>query len=102
MKNPLKSFFLVFIISTCSIATVSATDPIESKAVKDKNLFVFKSSKKFLGANVEVVYDNGVVLTSQILAKRKMIIDFSDVKQGAYTIRVTKGKQKEEFHYAKK
>ncbi len=103
MKTLVTSIFLVVMISTvASATTLSATDPIEVKEIKDKNLFVFKTSKKFLGASVEVFHSNGDVVTAQTLAKRKMIIDFTDVKEGAYIIRVTKGKQTEEFHYAKK
>jgi hypothetical protein len=70
--------------------------------IKGKTLFVFKTDRKFIGATVEVIFANGEVITSQKLEKRKMMIDFADVKAGDYTIRVTKGKRVEEFYYEKK
>jgi hypothetical protein len=103
MKNLLKIIVLtLFISSVTGTITFGGTDPVDVKDVREKNLLVFKANKKLLGASVEVIYSNGDVLTAQILAKRKMIIDFSDVKEGAYTIRITKGKQKEEIQYSKK
>ena len=102
MKTLFKSILLTLVISGSTAgASFSATDPIEAKEIKEKNLFVFKTNKKFLGASIEVLHSSGDVVTAQILAKRKMIIDFSDVKEGSYTIRVTKGKLKEEFEYKK-
>lgn len=103
MKTLIKSIFFVLAVSTAASATsFSGTDPIDGKEIKDKSLFVFKTSKKFLGASVEVFHSNGEMLAAQTLAKRKMIIDFTDVKEGSYTIRVTKGNQTEEFEYSKR
>jgi hypothetical protein len=70
--------------------------------VKTKNLFVFKTDKKFVGAQIEVVQANGNIIAKQVLLKRKMIVDFDNVKLGAYTIRITKGNQIQEFQYEKK
>jgi hypothetical protein len=69
---------------------------------KYKNLFVFKAERKLIGAKVEVFSMNGDLVTAQRLHRRKMIIDFCDVKFGEYTIRITKGNEKQEFHYVKK
>jgi hypothetical protein len=69
--------------------------------IKDKTTFVFKTDKKFVGAIVQVVFENGDVIASKQLEKRKLVIDFNDVKPGAYTIRITKGKRVEEFYYEK-
>ena len=80
----------------------AGTDPVAVKEVKEKNLVVFKAQKKLIGASVEVIHSSGDVVTAQILAKRKMIIDFSDVKEGLYTIRISKGNNIQEFGYAKK
>jgi len=70
--------------------------------IKDKTLFIFKTDKKFVGATIDIIYANGDVVASQKLEKRKMVIDFADVKPGEYTVRVTKGKRVEEFYYEKK
>lgn len=69
---------------------------------KYKNLFVFRAERKFIGAKVEVYSMNGDLVTAQRLHRRKMIIDFCDVKFGEYTIRITKGDERQEFHYVKK
>src|SRR5262245_19460127 len=71
-----------------SAATREGSDPI---SVEDKNLFVFKAERKFVGAKVEVLSSSGAVVTTQTLQKRKMIIDFCDVKNDSYTIRLSKG-----------
>ena len=93
---------MLLLSGTAGASAIADTNPIAVKEVKEKNLFVFKAAKKFLGARVEVIHWNGEVVTAQILTKRKMIIDFSDVREGSYTVRISKGKQTEEFQYAKK
>src|SRR5688500_6420035 len=103
MKNLRKSLLIgvaVLMISSASAKVFGNGD--EPASGKSKNLFVVKTDKKLVGAKIEVIYANGSVLSSQTLQKRKMVIDFGDVKQGAYTIRVTKGDTVKEFHYDKK
>jgi hypothetical protein len=91
---------LIFFSSTAFGKT--GNDDINVVKSKYKNLFVFRTEKKLAGATVEVLSENGVVVTSQVLEKRKMIIDFCDVRFGTYTIRVTKGNNVKEYHYIKK
>jgi len=49
---------------------------------------------------VEILY-SGDVVTTQTLFKRKMIIDFCEMKRGAYTIRISKGARTQEYQYHK-
>lgn len=94
---------IVALIFFSSTAVVGApNDEISLIGSKYKNLFVFKTEKKLVGAKVEVLSENGEVVTSQVLQKRKMIIDFCDVRYGTYTIRVTKGENVKEYQYTKK
>ena len=95
---------LIFFSSTAVAGTGNGTDKDEVNVIKSKykNLFVFRTEKKLVGANVEVLSENGDVVTSQVLQKRKMIIDFCDVRFGTYTIRVTKGNNVKEYHYVRK
>jgi hypothetical protein len=95
---------IVALIFFSSIVVVGAPKNDESPFTgsKLKNLFVFKTEKKLVGAKVEVLSENGQVVTSQVLQKRKMIIDFCDVRYGTYTIRVTKGEDVKEYQYTKK
>lgn len=69
---------------------------------RQKDLFVFKVSKSWHGAKVEVLGPNGEPVNSQRLLKRKMIINFYDVKPGTYKIKITKDHHTEEFQYIKK
>ena len=59
-------------------------------------LFIFKVDRKFRGADVEVSSGNGEVITQLKMEKRKLIIDFCDVKMGAYVIKVKKGDKTQE------
>lgn len=76
-------------------------DDVVMVAGKRKDLFMIKADRRLVGARVEVFYANGDVVTRQTLEKRKMIIDFSDVKPGAYLIRVSKEHRVTEFEYNK-
>lgn len=84
------------------VPLVSSATPIDVVPSRYKNLFVFTTQRAMRGAEVKVIYSNGDLITTQQLRKRKMVIDFCDVKPGAYTIVVTKGKKKEQFQYIKK
>ena len=85
-----------------SMAATARDKEKEPKEGKEKNIFVFKADRKLVGGRVEILRENGAVLSEQILRKRKMIIDFEDVKDGEYTIRVIKGEKVQEFTFEKK
>jgi hypothetical protein len=99
MKKAVLIGLVILIMATPILAR--SKDP-KAESSRNKNLFTFKADRKFLGAQVEVIYGNGEVLTSQTLSKRKMLIDFSDMKSGSYMIRVKKGSEVQEFAYEKK
>jgi len=84
------------------VAAAATANPVEVVPTRHQNLFVFTTKKAMRGAEVRVFHAGGDLVTSQRLHKRKMIIDFCDVKAGTYTIVVQKGKAKEEFQYVKK
>ena len=106
MNDSMKAFInmsivaLIFFSSTVVVGAPS--DEISLVGSKYKNLFVFKTERKLVGAKVEVLSENGEVVTSQVLQKRKMIIDFCDVRYGTYTIRVSKDGNVKEYQYTKK
>jgi hypothetical protein len=85
-----------------SAAPAPAQEEVDVITTKYKNLFVFKADRKMLGARVEVYSATGNLVTAQRLHRRKMIIDFCDVKFGEYVIRIVKGDEKQEFYYVKK
>src|SRR5262245_33808884 len=99
MKTAQKMLVLVFVFA--SVASfgnaVEHKASIEVMTSKYNNLFVFKVGREFKGATIEVYYSNGDLVASQPLSKRKMIINFCDVKPGTYLIRVKKNSNVEEF-----
>lgn len=102
--NPKKIFLTAFVFLSLSFSVFAAPsgDNGGEDPEKSKSIFVFKAHKKFEGAKVDVLSPEGNVITSQKLQKRKMIIDFADVREGTYTIRLSKGGAKQEFQYEKK
>ncbi len=104
MKNlHLFAAALVLSISSAFASPASSKDvTIDVVPSRYKNLFIFKVDRKFKGAMVEVAYANGEVITYLQMEKRKLIINFCDVKFGSYLITVRKGNNVQEFQYIKK
>ena len=101
--KPLTRIILVLMVILGALLAKSALagNPREIKT-KYPHLFVVKSDRKYAGGTVDIYYSNGDLVTSQIISRRRMVIDFCDTKQGDYIIRVVKGDQKHEFRYTKK
>ena len=95
------SIIVAFFVISVAVAG-PGDDAIAIGGNKDKDLFVFKTDKKLVGATVEIYTSEGALVTSQQLNKRKMVIDFGPVSKDTYTIRVVKGHETKEFHYVKK
>ena len=93
---------ITLLFLTCAAWAASPDETIIIGHSKNKNLFVFKTEKKFVGALVEVYSSQGELLTSQNLNNRKMIIDFGSVISDTYTIRVVKGNATREYQYKRK
>jgi hypothetical protein len=95
------STWMLLIAGTLSVAT-----PKERLGVivtqEKENIFIIKASRKFKGAEVEVVSSTGYLVTSQKLKTRKLVLDFRNVSPGTYRIQVKKGTNKEEFQFIKK
>ena len=64
------------------ICLLSANVFASSDPTKEKDLYVFKTDLSFVGAKVDIYSSNGNVLTTQLLRKKKVIIDFTDVNDG--------------------
>lgn len=103
MKTLIKILFLC-VLSVLLTMAANANDRKDDRKPandKNKNLFVVKADKNLVGAKVEILKSNGSIVAGQILTKRRLVIDFNDVKLGAYTIRIVKGDQVQEFIYTK-
>ncbi len=93
------------VVLTCLLSAnvfAGGTNPRKEKErEKEKDLYVLKTDRSFVGAQVSIYSSKGSVMTSQLLKKKKVVIDFSDVKEGFYLIRVSKGKKVKEFQFVK-
>ena len=92
------SISMLLVIGTLAVA--NSSDLSEISTTINDNIFILKSAKKYKGA--EVVSANGRLVTSQRFLKRKLIIDFKNMKSGVYNIIVKKGAVVEEFKFTKK
>lgn len=92
----------LFTASVGLFATHADANAVHVVSSRQKDLFVFKVSKSWHVAKVEVLDFKGQPVNSQRLLKRKMIINFYDLKPGTYKIKITKDHHTEEFQYIKK
>jgi hypothetical protein len=104
MKTLVKIFFLAALTVLLTMAAMAGEPDAKVKHgnERDKNLFVFKADRKLVGAKVEILQSNGSMIAEQILERRKLVIDFNEMKSGSYTIRVVKGIHVKEFSYVKR
>lgn len=93
--------FLVLTLLFGSALNASAREAVDSWNAKAGNKFVYKGNKRMIGATVEVFYADGTLVTKQVLKKKRMIIDFCEVRSGDYTIRISKDSRKREYHFTK-
>ena len=103
--DPMKSLTKILTVALLLLSLVASarhTDEHRTGTHRYKNIFVFKTDKKFLGAKVEIISAEGNLITSQQVERRKVVIDFDAVKYGTYTIRVSKGKESKTFLFVKK
>jgi hypothetical protein len=103
MKTLIAIFLsLHFLTASAVFNSGPSSAAIHLVEANQKNLFVFKAGKQWKGAFVEIVSEGGDVITHQKLTKRRLIIDFRQVKLGTYTVKVSKGNRSEEFKFYRK
>lgn len=104
----MKTLFKIFVLGVLSVLlTIAAMAKEPSNkwspfSSKNKNLMVFKTDKKMVGARVEILQANGSLVAEQILHKKKLLIDFNNMREGSYRIRISKGSKVQEFTFEKK
>ena len=94
----MSAVILAVVLPLSASAKRHGADPV---AGKNKNIFVVKTERKLVGGKVEILSAKGEVVATQVLQKKRMFIDFSDVREGLYTIRVSKGNDVKEFQFEK-
>lgn len=100
MKNAIK--IVIALLITSSSVLAANDDQVGKTDSNSQQVFVFKVNKEFKGGRIEVLSAEGKRVTAQRLMRRKMIIDFCDVKTGVYTIVVKKDDQIKKFEFVKK
>lgn len=105
IRLTMKAFLIFATIAQLLFGSVAFNSSITpdaeaSVSIKD-DLFILKTSRKFKGADVELVAPNGFLVSSQKLVYRKMVIDFQNLPSGTYTVRVRKNQIEKEFTFQK-
>ena len=72
------------------------------KPTGEKEVMVLKAGKEFFGGDVEIFFSTGEFWTAQKISKRKVVIDFRNVPEGTYIIRLHKNRKMEEFKFSKR
>ncbi len=85
----------------CVSASAKQSPSLKFLNTDYKNILKFKVNKDLVGATINLIYSNGDVVAKEVLLKKRMVIDFCDVKTGAYRVVVEKGGYKEEFEIKK-
>ncbi|TXH31316.1 MAG: hypothetical protein E6Q96_00275 [Cyclobacteriaceae bacterium] len=75
--------------------------PVTVIHTRNQTQFVFKVQKEMLGAHVGIQSEDGNQINSQRLLKRKMIIDFTDLPVGHYTVVIEKDGKTESFEFVR-
>jgi hypothetical protein len=103
MKTLFQTLTVVFLLTSASAFASPVNPPPIARVVDShqQNFFAFKVDRTFKNALIEV-YSRGELVAVTAMSKRKMVINFSDVKSGNYIIKVKKNNRVEEFHFEKK
>lgn len=80
-------------------APAHSQNSVQVIRARQANQFAFKAPREMVKAQVEVLAENGNRIDSQQLMKRKMVIDFTALPKGNYTIVVKKDGKAESFAY---
>ncbi len=104
MKAVAKMLIVLFVLAsaTAFASPVSPAPSVRAVATKEQNVFEFRVDRKFKRALIEVYQADGELVAVTAISRRKMIINFNDVKAGKYVIKVKKFNQVEVFNFEKK
>lgn len=99
------SIILTITFFSFSANMLASTPKPDSVTVTDSNrldVMVLKFDKEQVGGQIVVIASNGEEVSRVTIKRKKMIIDFDEVKFGAYKIKVVKeGAEVAEFNYNK-
>ncbi|QSE97835.1 hypothetical protein [Fulvivirga lutea] len=99
----MKTLSLLIIATVISVVSY-ANKPQHSIKIIDteyKNILKFKVDKELIGATIILSYSNGDIVTKEVLERKRLVIDFCDVKSGEYTVEIKKGNYKKDISISK-
>ena len=99
------NIILAIVLLSFSANAFAAVSPADSVVVVEQpqnDLYMLKVDKDLFGAKVVVTYSNGDQVSNMTIRRKRIVIDFDEVKFGKYTISIVKdGVTVEEFNYHK-
>ena len=93
---------LSLIIASHAVPFSMARQQSKNQSLNPNHIYLLRVDGRFRGGEVEVMAQNGDTILKEILNKRRMKIDFRNVKPGTYTIKLKKGMLVEQFAYQRK
>lgn len=96
--------FRIFILTAALLVTAGVFDRVEAGVSRTKPsgaVLHLRVSKPLKGGWVEILTEQGEKVTSHQLRNRKMVIDFSEMSEGKYLVRIQKGLLVKECEYIK-
>lgn len=94
--------FLAFLVVSHAVPFHWSRQQFTTEQTATDNIYILKVDRRFKGGEVEVIAQNGDTILKEILTRRKMRIDFRNVKPGTYTIKLKKGMLVEQFQYQRR
>lgn len=98
-KATLITLLLAAVVGFTNATPVDGRDVVRSRR---NNVFAFTTDRAMRGAEVKVFYSNGDMLVSERMRRRRIVIDFAEVRRGTYTILLTKDGMTKKFQYEKR
>ncbi|MEQ8425723.1 MAG: hypothetical protein RIA63_13490 [Cyclobacteriaceae bacterium] len=91
-----------FSLTAGAFGTEPQSDSISVVESVQDDLYILKIDKDLVGAKVIVTCSNGEEVSKLTIKRKRIVIDFDEVKFGKYTISIVKdGVTVEEFNYHK-
>lgn len=98
-----KLLFLTWMLSLAAAAGAAPVQPLFQPARgTGHRLFVLEIHRSLRGAQVAVQHSNGELVLVEKIRRKRVVIDFTDVAQGTYTIELRKGIARQVHLFTKK
>ncbi|MEM6360911.1 MAG: T9SS type A sorting domain-containing protein [Bacteroidota bacterium] len=87
----MKSLMLVLsLVVSTAFANTNPTVQLTRSEYQNQNILTLKVDKELLGATFQMLDSDGQVVSTNELTKKKRTIDFTDMQNDEYVVRITK------------